>query len=396
MNLWKSVKSGYVLLVSISTMLFAVNSAQAQSAAPTVNARAWVLMDATSNQVLASENADARVAPASLTKLMTAYLVFKALQDKRIRMDETVLPDDAVHSVAKDESRMFLEANKLVSIHDLLYGLLVDSGNDAAIALAEVVGGTQSQFVTMMNAQAQAIGMSHTHFANVNGMPDSNHYSSAGDLAILASRVVHDFPQYYPIFSTKTFSYDNIRQPNRNRLLWIDRTVDGLKTGHTAAAGYCLIASALRPVPGSYGLTRRVISVVMGDPSGTDRVRDSLKLLDFAFNAFVEVPFYQAGQVVESSRLYEGRELSVRVGVRDALTLTVPAGDERGVEPKVTMMSPLIAPLAAGQKVGNVELISRNGRVLASAPLVALEAIPQASVLARAWDFMLLKFDSIG
>ncbi|MGF6937352.1 D-alanyl-D-alanine carboxypeptidase (penicillin-binding protein 5/6) [Paraburkholderia sp. UCT70] len=396
MSLCKSLRERYVLLASLCSIALFSNSAPAQTAPPAVKARAWVLMDSSSNQILASQDAEARMEPASLTKIMTAYLVFQALQDNKIRMDETVLPSDAVRSVGKDESRMFIEASRPVSVHDLLYGLIVESGNDAAIALAEIVGGTQSHFVDMMNAQAQALGMSHTHFADVNGMPEPNHYTTAGDLAILAMRLIHDFPQNYPIFSVRTFSYDNIRQLNRNRLLWLDPTVDGLKTGHTDAAGYCLIASALRPVPGAPGMTRRVISVVMGDPTASDRVRDSLKMLDFAYDAFEEVAFYKAGQAVETSRLYEGTSLSVRVGVVKDLMLTVPAGQDRGVKPKVSIVSPLVAPLAVDQKVGNVELVSTDSRVLAQAPLVALDAVPQAGLLARAWDFMLLHLNRPG
>ncbi|CAD6560003.1 D-alanyl-D-alanine carboxypeptidase DacC [Paraburkholderia kirstenboschensis] len=396
MTLCKPLRKRYVFLASLCSIALLSNRVSAQTAPPAVNARAWVLLDSSSNQILASQNAEARMEPASLTKIMTAYLVFQALQDNKIRMDETVLPSDAVRSVGKDESRMFIEPNKPVSVHDLLYGLIVESGNDAAIALAEVVGGTQSHFVDMMNAQAQAIGMSHTHFADVNGMPEPNHYTTAGDLAILAMRLIHDFPQDYPIFSVRTFSYDNIRQLNRNRLLWLDPTVDGLKTGHTDAAGYCLIASALRPVRGAPGKTRRVLSVVMGDRTGSDRVRDSLRMLDFAYDAFEEVVFYKAGQAVETSRLYEGTALSVRVGVAKDLVLTVPVGQDRGVKPKVSIVLPLVAPLAADQKVGKVELVSTDGRVLAQAPLVVLDAVPQAGLLARAWDFMLLHLNRPG
>ncbi|MBV8261815.1 MAG: D-alanyl-D-alanine carboxypeptidase [Paraburkholderia sp.] len=365
----------------------------AQVAPPNVLARSWVIMDESDGQVLASANADARMEPASLTKLMTAYLTFRALQSKKIALNQTVLPSDAVRAVGSDQSRMFISPNKPVTVQDLLYGLIVQSGNDAAIALAELVGGSQAQFVEMMNAEAQWIGMPHTHYADVNGMPEPDHYSTANDLARLAARLISEFPEYYPIFSVKTFTYDNIRQPNRNRLLWLDPTVDGLKTGHTQAAGYCLIASANRTEPGAAGATRRVITVVMGDPSGADRVRDSMKLLDFAYHAFTQVRPWQPGQAVQTARVYEGTSLSVRVGVSGDLAATVPMGTGGKIVSRVTLSAPLIAPLAAGQRVGSVALLD-DGKVLAQAPLVALEAVPQAGLASRLWDSVLLRVGS--
>ncbi|NIE87150.1 D-alanyl-D-alanine carboxypeptidase family protein, partial [Burkholderia sp. Tr-860] len=358
---------------------------------PGVNARSWVLVDASSNQVLASGNADERVEPASLTKLMTAYLVFEALSTKKISMEQIVTPSEAVRRVGTDESRMFIEANKPVSVHDLVYGMIIQSGNDAAIALAELVGGSESQFVNMMNAEAQKLGMSGTHFADVNGMPDPQHYTTAGDLAKLSARLIRDFPDYYNIFSVKEFSYNNIRQPNRNRLLWIDPTVDGLKTGHTQAAGYCLIASAKRPLPGADGGTRRLVSVMMGETKESDRVQDSMKMLNYGYSAFDAVRLYKGGQAVETPRVYKGRANSVQVGVQKDQFVTLPKGVGDKVKPQVTLNTPLIAPLAEGQQVGTVQFVA-DGKTVAQFPVVALQAVPEAGLLGRIWDSILLMF----
>jgi serine-type D-Ala-D-Ala carboxypeptidase (penicillin-binding protein 5/6) len=355
---------------------------------PAVNARSWVLVDATANQVLASGNAQERVEPASLTKLMTAYLVFEALQTKKISMDQIVTPSEAVRRVKNDESRMFIEANKPVSVHDLVYGMIVQSGNDAAIALAELVGGSEANFVNMMNAEAQKLGMAHTHFADVNGMPDPNHYTTAGDLATLSARLIRDYPEYYDIFSVKEFKYNNIRQPNRNRLLWIDPTVDGLKTGHTQAAGYCLIASAKRPIAG--GGNRRLVSVMMGEPKETYRVQDSMKMLNYGYSAYDTTRIYQANQAVATPRVYKGTLDAVKVGVQKDQYVTLPKGAADKAKPQIDLTSPLIAPLTVGQQVGSARFVGADGKVLAQFPVVALEAVPQAGVVGRVWDSLML------
>jgi serine-type D-Ala-D-Ala carboxypeptidase (penicillin-binding protein 5/6) len=359
---------------------------------PAVNARSWVLVDATSNQVLASGNPDERVEPASLTKLMTAYLVFEALQTKKITMDQTVMPSEAVRRVRNDESRMFIEANKPVTVHDLVYGMIVQSGNDAAIALAELVGGSESQFVTMMNTEAARLGMKGTHFADVNGMPDPQHYTTAGDLARLSTRLIRDFPDYYSIFSVKEFTYNKIKQPNRNRLLWLDPTVDGLKTGHTQAAGYCLIATAKRSLPGTSDASRRLVTVMMGEEKEHDRVQDSLKMLNYGYSAYDTVRLYKAGQTIETPRVYKGAEDTVKVGVKGDQYITLPKGASDKAKPQVTLNTPLIAPLADGQTVGSVQLVA-DGKTLAEFPVVALQAVPQAGVVGRVWDSLMLMFN---
>ncbi|MGF6600594.1 D-alanyl-D-alanine carboxypeptidase (penicillin-binding protein 5/6) [Paraburkholderia sp. GAS448] len=386
-SLSRSVTLGAVLPATL-----VASTAFAQVPPPGVNARSWVLVDATSNQVLASGNADERVEPASLTKLMTAYLVFEALQTKKISMDQTINPSEAVRRVRTDESRMFIEANKPVTVHDLVYGMIVQSGNDAAIALAELVGGSESQFVTLMNAEAQRLGMKHTHFADVNGMPDPQHYTTAGDLAILSARLIRDFPDYYNIFSVREFTYNKIKQPNRNRLLWIDPTVDGLKTGHTQAAGYCLIASAKRSLPGSPDASRRLVSVMMGEQKEHDRVQDSLKMLNYGYTAYDALRLYKAGQVIETPRVYKGTQDKVKIGVKGDQYITVPKGLGDKVKPQIERMDPLIAPIADGQQVGTVKLVA-DGNTLAQFPIVALQAVPQAGVVGRVWDSLVLMFN---
>ncbi|EDZ98443.1 Serine-type D-Ala-D-Ala carboxypeptidase [Burkholderia sp. H160] len=382
-------------VIAVSLVLPATlvaSSAFAQVPPPGVNARSWVLVDATSNQVLASANADERVEPASLTKLMTAYLVFEALDTKKITMDQSIEPSEAVRRVRNDESRMFIEALKPVTVHDLVYGMIVQSGNDAAIALAELVGGSEAQFVDMMNKEAQRLGMKHTHFADVNGMPDPQHYTTAGDLAILSARLIRDYPDYYNIFSVKEFTYNKIKQPNRNRLLWIDPTVDGLKTGHTQAAGYCLIASAKRPMPGATDASRRLVSVMMGETKEHDRVQDSLKMLNYGYTAYDTTRLYKANQVVATPRVYKGAQDSVQVGVKGDQYITLPKGAGDKAKPQIELNDPLVAPIANGQQVGTAKLVA-DGKVLAQFPVVALQPVPQAGVVGRVWDSLMLMFN---
>jgi D-alanyl-D-alanine carboxypeptidase (penicillin-binding protein 5/6) len=364
---------------------------QAQVSPPEVQARSWVLVDATSNQVLASGNADQRVEPASLTKLMTAYLVFDALHSKKISMTQMAVPSEAVRRVGRDESRTFIEANKPISVHDLVYGMVVQSGNDAAIALAELVGGSEANFVTMMNTAAQRLGMKGTHFTDVNGMPDPQHYTTAADLAVLSTHLIREFPEYYSIFAVRDFTYNNIKQGNRNRLLWLDPTVDGLKTGHTAAAGYCLIATAKRPLPGMPDASRRLVTVMMGETREHQRVQDSLKMLNYGYSAYDTVRLYKAGQVIDTPRVYKGAANTVRVGVTTDQYVTVPRGLGDKLKPMLVRQDPLLAPLSAGQAVGTVR-INADGKEIASFPALALDKVEQAGWFGRLWDTALMKF----
>jgi len=379
------------ILLAFATV-FMVSVAYAQTPPPAVNARSWVLIDATTAQVLASSNADERVEPASLTKLMTAYLTFEALQTKKISMSQVFVPSEAVRRVGKDESRMFLEANKPVTVQDLVYGMIIQSGNDAAIALAELVGGSEAHFVTMMNEQAKRLGMSGTHFVDVNGMPDPQHYTTAKDMALLSMHLIRDFPDYYNIFSVKEFTYNKIKQPNRNRLLWIDSTVDGLKTGHTKAAGYCLIATAKRPVTDVPGVQRRLVVVMMGEKKERDRVQDSLKMLNYGYNAFTVVSL-NTHVPEQTVRVYKGESSTVRVGLKGGQYVTAPRGGTLNIKASIKLNEPLIAPLANGQQIGMAEILIDN-KPLAPIPMVALQAVPQAGLLGRLWDSLILMFNS--
>lgn len=364
------------LLLAVASLA----SAQAQTAPP-VTAKAWMLLDATSGQEMASFNAGTRVEPASLTKVMTAYLVFQALRDGRLSAQQQVTVSTRAWKVAPGSSKMFLEPGKRVSVNDLLFGLLVQSGNDAAIVLAEAVSGSVEAFVQRMNQQAAQMGLRDTHFASPHGLPDPGTYSTARDLALLARRLVRDYPDLYKTYdSARTFTYNNISQPNRNRLLWLDPSVDGLKTGHTDAAGYCLIASAERPDGQS---RRRLISVVMGTASDKLRTEESRVLLNWGFQNFKTIKLYAKGQAVESPQVWKGERDTVRIGVASDAYITVPVSAE--VKPVVTRRQPLVAPIAAQDQVGSLQVLV-DGKPALQWPVVALDAVPQAGLVGRAWD----------
>ncbi|AGW88660.1 MULTISPECIES: D-alanyl-D-alanine carboxypeptidase family protein [Cupriavidus] len=358
---------------------------------PQVAAKSWMLYDVTSGQALASQNADARIEPASLTKLMTAYLAFEALKEKRLTLEQTVVPTNLVLKVKSDESRMFIEPNKPVSVQDLLLGLIVQSGNDAALALAEAVGGSEEGFVAMMNREAQRMGMKNTHFTNTDGIPDPNHYTTAVDLATLTTRLIKDFPEYYSMYSQKEFTYNKIRQPNRNRLLYIDPTVDGVKTGHTKSAGYCLISSAKRPLANVPNGSRRLISIVIGTTTEQVRTQESLKVLNYGFQFFDTLRLYDKGQVLATPEIYKGKNGAVKIGVQEETFVTVPKGTGGRLKPVLERQELLIAPIAAGQQVGMVKLMDGANKV-AEFPVVALEDVPEAGFFGRLWDTIRLWF----
>lgn len=358
---------------------------------PQVAAKSWMLYDVTSGQALASQNADARIEPASLTKLMTAYLAFEALKEKRLTLEQTVVPTNLVLKVKSDESRMFIEPNKPVSVQDLLLGLIVQSGNDAALALAEAVGGSEEGFVAMMNREAQRMGMKNTHFTNTDGIPDPNHYTTAVDLATLTTHLIKDFPEYYAMYSQKEFTYNKIRQPNRNRLLYIDPTVDGVKTGHTKTAGYCLISSAKRPLANVPNGSRRLISIVIGTTTEQVRTQESLKILNYGFQFFDTLRLYDKGQVLATPDIYKGKTGTVKIGVQDETFVTVPKGTGGRLKPVLERQELLIAPIAAGQQVGMVKLMDGANKV-AEFPVVALEEVPEAGFFGRLWDTIRLWF----
>jgi D-alanyl-D-alanine carboxypeptidase (penicillin-binding protein 5/6) len=373
------------LLAAIAAVALSVSVAFAQSVpAPVIAAKSWVLLDATSNQILASDNPDMRIEPASLTKLMTAYVVFDALRDKRLDMNQMVTVSTKAWKVDAESSKMFIEPRVPVSVHDLIYGLVVQSGNDAAVALAEATAGTEEAFVSLMNKEAERMGMKSTHFANAHGLPDPNNYSTARDLAILAARSATDHPEYFKIYSVKDFTYNKIKQPNRNRLLWLDPSVDGLKTGHTQEAGFCLVASALRQ---SGANQRRLISVLLGANSDQARTQESLKLLNWGYQNFDVVKLYAKNQPVATPDVWKGSQNTVKVGFMNDVYITVPKGAAGNMKPPVLeRKDPLVAPIDKGSQVGMLKVQANDGKVLATLPVVALEQVDQAGMFGRAVD----------
>jgi D-alanyl-D-alanine carboxypeptidase (penicillin-binding protein 5/6) len=351
-------------------------------AAPTIAASAYLLLDFASGAAIVAQNADERRDPASLTKLMTAYLTFAALRDGKIVPSQSVPVSEAAWRA--EGSRMFIEPRRAVSVDELLRGMIVQSGNDASIALAELVAGSEPAFVARMNAEAQRMGLANTHFVNVTGLPQADHYSSARDLGALASAVIREFPDYYKLYSLKEFRYNNITQPNRNRLLWIDPGVDGMKTGHTDAAGWCLIASAKRG-------ERRQVSVVLGAASDSARANESEKLLSYGFQAFDTAHLYHSGETVQSLRVWKGADASIAAGFFADQYLTLPKGKAANLQLTMSASEPLVAPVVKGARVGTVK-VALEGRTLAELPLVALADVPAANVLGRAWDTMRLWF----
>jgi D-alanyl-D-alanine carboxypeptidase (penicillin-binding protein 5/6) len=353
------------------------DAALAQSSpAPAIAAAAYVLVDVTSGQVILAENADERREPASLTKLMTAYLAFAALRDKAIEPAQMVNVSTAAWRA--EGSRMFIEPRKAVTVDELLRGMIVQSGNDASIALAELVAGTEAAFAERMNAEAQRLGLANTHFTNATGLSHAQHYASARDLAKLASALIGDFPDGYGLYALKEYRYNNITQPNRNRLLWIDPNVDGVKTGHTDAAGWCLIASAKRG-------QRRLLAVVLGTASDAARTAEAQKLLNYGFQAYDTVQLYQSNKPVSNLKVWKGAAGEVAAGFVADQYLTLPKGKADKLVLAMLATEPLVAPVAKGQRVGTVK-VSLEGKAMAEFPLVAHADVPIANVFGRAWD----------
>lgn len=354
--------------------------------APALSAKSYLLYDYTSNQVLVNQNADARMEPASLTKLMTAYLVFDALKHGTLLPEQNLtVPAAAVHNAGSGESRMLLKAGQSVTVGELLRGLIVQSGNDAAITLALHIAGSEAGFVDLMNREAKRLGMNNTHFANPVGLPDAQHYSSAFDLALLAAAIVRDYPQHYALFGLRDYTFNNVTQANRNRLLWIDPYADGLKTGHTETAGYCLVGSVKRN-------NRRLISVLLGAPSDNLRATESQKLLNFGFQHFDAVRVYQKNQPVTRVRIWKGTKSQLEVGFRQDSFLTIPKGKLAQLKATMETHQPILAPVSGGQPLGMLKL-TLDGKSYAEFPLVALEDAPLANVFSRGWDSIHLLFE---
>jgi D-alanyl-D-alanine carboxypeptidase (penicillin-binding protein 5/6) len=347
-------------------------------APPQVRARAWVLVDHFSGRILAQQHPDDREEPASLTKLMTAYVVFQALTDGRLKLSDEVTISK--HAWKAQGSRTFVQVGTQIPVDILIKGMIVQSGNDATIALAEKLGGTEEAFAQMMNEYARRLGMQGSHFVNSDGLPAPDHYTTPRDMATLASALIRQFPQYYGLFSLREFMWNNIRQGNRNTLLGKDPSVDGLKTGHTDAAGFCLVSSANRD-----GM--RLVSVVMGAPNERSREEASTALLNYGYTFFESIRVKAAGTTVLKPRVYKSAGEFAAVGVSADVYALVPRGQAGSVETAARLdHEPLIAPLAAGEKLGSLTVTDGAGTVLASAPLVALAAVPQGGLWTRMVD----------
>jgi len=376
-KIYRHIISLVLSVLSLSfTQLSLAESAQI-APPPTLEVKAYLLKDFNSGTIIATQNADMRVEPASLTKIMTAYLSFKAIKNGHLQLTQTLPVSLLAWRV--EGSKMFIEPNKPVTVEELLHGMIIQSGNDASIALAEGIASSEPMFADMMNKEAQRLGMKNTHYMNATGLPDAQHYTTANDLAILATALIHDFPNdYQRLYSTKGYTYNNITQPNRNRLLWLDPSVDGMKTGHTESAGYCLISSSKRD-----GVRR--ISVVLGAPNDAARATESQKLLNYGFQFFDSSLVYKQGQTISQLKLWKGRENKVVATVAEDLYITLAKGEYANVKAVIVSNKPLVAPIKKGQVVGSIKF-SLNGKVIEEHPLVAASSIESAGILGRAWD----------
>ncbi|MEO6118497.1 MAG: D-alanyl-D-alanine carboxypeptidase family protein [Methylotenera sp.] len=369
-----------LVFASISTFSLS-QSAYAGSAQiappPSLAVKAYLLKDYNSGNIIASQKGEMRVEPASLTKLMTAYLAFKAIKNGHLQLTQTLPVSELAWKV--EGSKMFIEPNKPVTVDELLHGTIIQSGNDSSIALAEGIASSETLFAEMMNKEAQRMGMKNTHYMNATGLPDAQHYTTANDLGILATALIHDFPtEYQRLYSVKEYTYNNITQPNRNRLLWLDPNVDGMKTGHTESAGFCLISSAKRD-----GVRR--ISVVLGAPTDAARATESQKLLNYGFQFFDSKLVYKQGQSISQLKVWKGAENQVASTVANDLFLTLPKGEYANVKAVMSSTQPLIAPIKKGQVIGNVKF-TLNGKTIDERALVAAKSVDTAGILGRAWD----------
>jgi serine-type D-Ala-D-Ala carboxypeptidase (penicillin-binding protein 5/6) len=390
----KSFFAGLLFILS-----FAVAAQTPQP--PEIAARSYLLLDVTANQILAAKDIDAPLEPASLTKLMSAYLVFDALRSKKLDLKQALPVSERAWKMPG--SRMFIDPKMQVPVEDLIKGMIVQSGNDATMALAEGVGGTAERFVQMMNDQAKALGMKSTGYKNPEGLTEAGHTTTARDLSILATRLMADFPDYVGFYAIKKYRYPGTpaaNDSNRNLLLFRDPTVDGLKTGHTDAAGYCMVATAKREFPGlgapgavagtpaAIG-SRRLLSIILGADSENARANESQKLLNWGYTAFEPVKLFDAGQAVATPNVWKGAASSVKLGRVQAIVVAVPAGTAGKLKTQVVRNDPLIAPFAKGQALGTLRVTSGE-QIVVDVPLVALDGVEQAGILGRAWDAMRL------
>ncbi len=383
---------GLAVSLGVVCSAFFLPAAQAQMPQPPeVAARSYLLLDVTANQILAAKNIDSPVEPASLTKLMTEYLVFDALKSKKIDLKQTFPVSERAWKMPG--SRMFIDPKMQVPVEDLIKGMIVQSGNDATMALAEGVGGTAENFVMLMNQQAKAMGMNSTSYKNPEGLTEVGHTTTARDLSILSTRLMQDFPDYMGFSAIKKYRYPGTpaaNDTNRNTLLFRDPSVDGLKTGHTNAAGYCMIATAKRDFPnlGTAGApgSRRLLAIVLGTNSDSDRANESQKLLNWGYTAFEAVKLFDAGQAVASPSVWKGTSNTVKLGQPRAIVIAIPASSSAKVQTQVARPDPLVAPYIKGQALGTLKVTTGAGQPVADIPLVALETGEEAGILGRAWD----------
>ncbi|EXF42918.1 D-alanyl-D-alanine carboxypeptidase [Pseudomonas sp. BAY1663] len=373
------------VILALLTLAPAAWAASIVPSAPQLAAKSYMLMDAASGEVLVEHNGDERLPPASLTKLMTAYIATLEIQKGQISDSDMVTVSEKAWRTGG--SRMFIQVNTQVSVDDLLHGIIIQSGNDASVAMAEHIAGSEEAFADLMNSTAQRLGMSNTHFVNATGLPNPEHYSSAHDMAKLARAIIYADPAHYAIYAQKEFFWNNIKQPNRNLLLWRDKTVDGLKTGHTEEAGYCLVASAVRD-------DMRLVSVVFGTDSEQARAAETQKLLTYGFRFFETRTFYQKGQELAQARVWKGRQETLKAGLAQDLTMTLPRGQVEKLEAVMSFDGTLIAPIQQGDVIGKVE-VKLDDKVLRSSDLVALEAVEEGGLFRRFWDSIRLFFYSL-
>lgn len=381
---FNSVIRSFVFVLSLATLL--VGQAVAQSALipspPQVAGSSWVLMDPLSGRIIMEHNSHERLPPASLTKMMTAYIVERELDEGRIAMTDMV--PISVKAWRTGGSRTFVQEGTQVSVENLLKGVIIQSGNDASVALAEFVAGSEDAFVDIMNQQARQLGMNNTNFENATGLPHPDQYSTAYDLALLAKAIIEDYPENYPLYAEKSFTYNNIRQPNRNSLLWRDESVDGLKTGHTEEAGYCLVASAKRD-------NTRLIAAVMGTSSAEVRAREVQKMLNYGFRYYETERLFRAGQELVDARVWGGKSDQISVGLAEDVFVTIPRGARDKLESTVDLDSVIKAPIKVGDELGRIQVML-DGEVLVDEPALALTEVQQGGIFKRLWDAIKLFF----
>ena len=387
-NKWRLSVVLVMLLSSLSSLSI---SQSLRPAEPEIAAKAWILIDANTGKVILGKNADQRLPPASLAKMMTTYLVSNEIAQQRLREDTEVLISDNAWELGgakTDGSTMFLSPRSKVSVIDLMHGVIIQSGNDAAIALAEQVAGGEYAFADLMNQQAELLGMNNTQYMNSTGLPAEGMYTSAKDLSLMAQAIISDHPEYYKIYAKKYFQHNNINQPNRNRLLWRDKSVDGLKTGYTKKAGYCLVSSAVRR-------DMRLIAVVLGAQNVESRARESQRLLSYGFRYFDTQTVYAAGEIIKANaKLWYGAEQFLNLTIADDVALTFPRGSEKNLEASITLNEVIKAPISAGQILGELS-ISLDSELLSTVPLIAEKDISQSSIFSRLLDWVILFFTDL-